>query len=212
MWNSLKPADGIIDLTSDVEMNEQKRCKPVASIVDLIVDVAEDEPKQSDDLKQAAPIKLENKVATNRRLTSKRPVPEMDSMPMDDLVEAHKRGKVVYREKWAPHEGHGNCRGLRGPCIMGRNGAAAPAGPSGYCDLCNLKDIKLLHEHGEGRLTHLLLQLAEPEASVALKRIHHKDAAVAKDLKHRMERARHRKSAHIVRRGPRGPYKKKGAE
>ncbi|CAE7231461.1 UBP23 [Symbiodinium sp. CCMP2456] len=85
--------------------------------------------------------------------------------------------------KWAPHEGHGSCRGLDMPCVMGIRGAAAPAGPSGLCDLCNLDDIVLLHQEGEGRLTHLLLQLASTEADLALARIAEVDADVAEDLR-----------------------------
>ena len=49
--------------------------------------------------------------------------------------------------------------------------ASAPAGPAGLCDLCNFADMETLMQHGKGRLTHLLNQLAAPEAGIALARI-----------------------------------------
>jgi len=113
--------------------------------------------------------------------------------------------------KWAPHDGHGSCRGLDMPCVMGIRGAAAPAGPNGLCDLCNLDDIVLLHEEGEGRLTHLLLQLASTEADLALARIAEVDAAVAEDLRMRMQRARRRKGPERPPPGVRGGYKGYGS-
>ncbi|CAE7461975.1 DOA4 [Symbiodinium microadriaticum] len=87
---------------------------------------------------------------------------------------AERRGGMLYGHKWAPHEGHGLCRGFEAPCVMGPSWSRAPAGPSGLCDLCNMDDLEVLHLHGGGRLTHLLLQLAEPEAGLALRRIEEK--------------------------------------
>ena len=77
------------------------------------------------------------------------------------------------------------------------------------CDLCNLEHIPDLHCHGQGRQTHLLMQLAEPEAELALDRIKEMASdSIATDLRARMRRARQRKSTERPRRGPRGPYKK----
>ena len=122
---------------------------------------------------------------------------------------AERRGGMLYGHKWAPHEGHGLCRGFEAPCVMGPSWSRAPAGPSGLCDLCNMDDLEVLHLHGGGRLTHLLLQLAEPEAGLALRRIEEKDRGIAESLRQRMQRARHRRGGNQAKRGPRGPYKKK---
>ena len=98
--------------------------------------------------------------------------------------------------QWAAHEGYGLCRGAVGPCTLGSNGSAAPAGSGGLCDLCNYRDLPDLHRHGQGRLTHLLLQLNPRKAKEVLERID--DAVgegIAADLRIRMARARQRKRA-----------------
>ncbi|CAE7786794.1 pif1 [Symbiodinium sp. CCMP2592] len=113
-------------------------------------------------------------------------------------------------DKWKHHEGHGLCRGVDGDCRMGSCGGRAPAGPSGWCDLCNLNDIPELHYQGGGRLTHLLLQLQESESELALKRIEdHIDADIAAECRERMERTRKRRAANRPVRRSRGTYKKK---
>ena len=124
-----------------------------------------------------------------------------------DAVAATGRGHA-FRERWLPHKGHGSCRNAA--CIFGLRGGVAPAGPAGLCDLCNFADMETLMQHGKGRLTHLLNQLAAPEAGIALARI--EDAMgedFANQLRARMQRSYNRKRADRPRRGPRGPYKKK---
>ena len=95
-------------------------------------------------------------------------------------------------------------------CIFGLRGGVAPAGPAGLCDLCNFADMETLMQHGKGRLTHLLNQLAAPEAGIALARIDDTmGEGFASQLRARMQRSHNRKRADRPRRGPRGPYKKK---
>ena len=112
--------------------------------------------------------------------------------------------------KWAPHEGNGFCRGLGKICCMGTGGRQAMAGPSGWCDLCNLNDLEDLILHGQGRLTHLLCQLQPAALLTAYRRIKRKlGAEVLADCKARVKRALQRKRSDRPRRGPRGPYKRK---
>ena len=136
---------------------------------------------------------------------------EMSSARGEGPAEAQpKRKRGSSFQQWAPHEGFGLCRGLDEPCTLGSNDQAAPAGPCGLCDLCNMEDLADLHRHGQGRLTHLLLQLAEPKANDVLERIDHMvGAGIAEDLRGRMRRAHQRKCIDRPRRTPRGPYKKK---
>ena len=91
---------------------------------------------------------------------------------------------------------------------MGAGGRPAAAGPSGLCDLCNLPDLPELHLFGQGRLTHLLLQLSPQQADVALRRIETMDGDVANELRYRMQRAWCHKNPNRPRRGARGPYRK----
>ena len=124
-------------------------------------------------------------------------------------VQPHRHeGRCFFQ--WAPHEGFGLCRGIDGPCTVGDNDQPAAAGCDGLCDVCNLDELPSLHRLGQGRLTHLLLQLTEEKAEVVLQRIQN---AVGEDLaverRRRMRRARHRKSADRPRRGLRGPYKRR---
>ena len=140
------------------------------------------------------------------------PVGNFKPVKTDNVAQCKKsnsRGKHLYEDKWAPHFGHGDCRGLDRACVMGERGGPAPAGPSGLCDLCNLPEIPLLHHHGQGRLTHLLLQLAPAESALALARIQEVDAVIAQECRQRLKRAHDRKRPDRPRRGPRGPYKKK---
>ena len=115
-------------------------------------------------------------------------------------------------QQWAPHEGWGLCRGLNGVCTLGENNQPANAGCDGLCDLCNVEDLPMLHRLGQGRLTHLLLQLSENKAEMVLARIRSMvDEDMAMDLRQRMARARRRKAADRPRRGRRGPYKSKSS-
>lgn len=185
------------------------KLKPADKVIDLVSDSEDEADKKEHQIELSVPVNPTPKKARSRRVTGKQTMAKSEPEHSDRPVPSTKRGYTMHRDKWAAHEGHGLCRGLDGPCIMGLHGAAATAGPSGWCDICNLSDLKELHEHGEGRLTHLLLQLAEPEATLALERIEQQDAGIANDLRARIRRARQRKSAARVKRGPRGPYKKK---
>ena len=79
---------------------------------------------------------------------------------------------------------------------------------TGLCDLRNLPDLPELHLFGQGRLTHLLLQLSPEQADVALRRIETMDGDIANELRYRMQRAWRRKDPNRPRRGARGPYRK----
>ena len=93
-------------------------------------------------------------------------------------------------QQWAPHEGWGLCRGLNGVCTLGENNQPANAGCDGLCDLCNVEDLPMLHRLGQGRLTHLLLQLSENKAEMVLARIRSMvDEDMAMDLRQRMARS-----------------------
>ena len=124
-------------------------------------------------------------------------------------VRPHRQGRWRFSQ-WAPRRGHGLCRGIDGPCTLGDDDQPAGAGVEGLCDLCNLSDMPFLHRHGQGRLTHLLLHLAPEKAELVLRRL---EAAEGEDLaaevRHRLQRARHRNRADRPRRGPRGPYKRR---
>ncbi|CAE7621678.1 pif1 [Symbiodinium sp. CCMP2592] len=226
MW-SLKPSDKVIDLLSDSEdakpqppmtddakaalmvLSHSEETKPQPTITDaskaaMMVPCDTDKPlppvtdAPEPSLMLEAPA-VKEVSSTGRRLRAKTCI----SKPTPPKVQGKNKRGEYFIQKWAAHEGHGFCKGLRGPCVMGIRGAAARAGPSGLCDLCNLNDIALLHHHGQGRLTHLLLQLAAPEADQALACISTVDNDIAKDLRHRMDRARHRKDPNRPRRGPR---------
>jgi len=113
--------------------------------------------------------------------------------------------------QWAPHHGHGLCKGFEGePCTLGEGGRRANAGVDGVCDLCNVKDMPLLHRHGQGRLTHLLLHVPPEKAELVLGRLQAAEGEeLAAEVRHRLERTRRRNRADRPRRGPRGPYKKR---
>ena len=114
---------------------------------------------------------------------------------------------IFLRDLWRPHDGHGSCRNAA--CVFGFLGGIAPAGPSGFCDLCDFEGMETLLHHGRGRLTHLLTQLAEPEAEIALARISSNlGESFADELRGRMQRSLKRKQPDRPRRGPRGPYMK----
>ena len=209
MWKKLTPADKIFDLTSDEDEVKQEPADDVQGFP---------APESSDSIEKTsavrcgagkrAAMKPEEAETAKTAVLKPEKVKTLETAVMKP-EKAERRGGMLYGHKWAPHEGHGFCRGTEGPCVMGVSGSRAPAGPSGLCDLCNLDDLEVLHLHGGGRLTHLLLQLAEPEAALALRRIEEKDRDIAESLRQRMQRAKHRRSGNRAKRGPRGPYKKK---
>ena len=190
MWSSLKPSAGVISLDSSSE----------------------------DEMKIAATSPEQQKTSARRVVGKKSPAEiaaaanrDAEVVPSNTPVPDKKnnRGQHFVQEKWGPHTGHGICRGADSPCVMGVRGAPASAGPSGYCDLCNLEDLELLHREGQGRLTHLLLQLAPAELAVALARLEAIDKDIAENCRRRMKRARDRKNPARAKRPARGPYKKR---
>ena len=218
MWN-LKPANRVIDLDSDSDHADDV---PVASFVNdssgKLYPLGICEPKDvQDELEQKTLPKSDSdgndmpakKIKKEPKKIKKEPGAAAKTDNMEKCNKSNGRGKRLYEDKWAPHAGHGVCRGSDGVCVMGERGGPAPAGPSGFCDLCNLPDIPLLHYHGQGRLTHLLLQLAPAERAMALARIEEVDASIAQQCRERMKRAHDKKRPDRPRRGPRGPYKKK---
>ena len=223
MWKQLQPADKIIDLTLEEDEVKQEEAAdteafPAAEGPDsgqkmsakrrITGKKAAMKPRGAETLKTAV-LKPE-KAETLKTVVLKPEKAEALKTAVMKPEKVERRGGMLYGHKWAPHEGHGLCRGADGPCVLGCNGSPAPAGPSGFCDLCNLDDLEVLHLHGGGRLTHLLLQLSEPEAGLALRRIEEKDRDIAESLRQRVQRARHRRGGNRTKRGPRGPYKKKG--
>ena len=121
----------------------------------------------------------------------------------------------IGKDVGASHNGHRAegmdfCRGIDGPCTLGDDDQPASAGVEGLCDLCNLSDMPFLHRHGQGRLTHLLLHLAPEKAELVLRRLQAAEGEdLAAEVRHRLQRARHRNRADRPRRGPRGPYKRR---
>ncbi|CAE7363736.1 pif1 [Symbiodinium sp. CCMP2592] len=192
MWK-LKPCATVIDL--DIECSEQKD----------VGNVTKEEKKTTSMLVKLEKSKLIHKKPINKKAViqgDKEKRPLFTAAP----AAASNRGACL-RDHWAPHQGHGLCRNPA--CIFGEFGKAATAGPAGLCDLCNFSDMKELLEHGQGRLTHLLLELPETESNIALSRIKHEvGESFVQELRSRMQRARARKRADRPRRGPRGPYKK----
>ena len=81
------------------------------------------------------------------------------------------RGHAL-REQWAPHVGFGRCGGVGSQiCQFGNMGAPAAAGPDGRCDLCDADNLKDLYNHFEGRITHLLRELAPDVLPKGIKRV-----------------------------------------
>ena len=188
MWN-LKPSKDVIDLCSDSEKDIEQKSAGESLQDEAVESEAVTEPESEN----VVPVKRVKK----------------EKIEKSNSHKSEGRGKFIYQEKWGPHQGHGRCRGLGYGCVMGERGGPAFAGPSGYCDLCNIADLPLLHQHGQGRLTHLLLELTSAQCDLALSRIEEQDKTMAAECRARLQRARHRRRPDRPRRGPRGPYKKK---
>jgi len=152
-----------------------------------------------DDAETPSPPPPASLPSVRRRVKLERPDrPKVEQQP-------HERPAKFLSLMYAPHEGHGDCRGRdECPCVFGEFSSPAPAAPGGLCDLCDEDMIATLHQSLPGRLTHLLNALAAPADGRAFEYVRTAlGTEIEQEYRDRVARARHRKDPARPRRGSR---------
>ncbi|CAE7469998.1 pif1 [Symbiodinium sp. CCMP2592] len=191
----LKSSVTIVDLCDDQETVKLETAAPRVAV------------SQAEDAHGA-----DKKMAKLEAVVSKNEVPVKREKQERATVERKPtaRGKYLM---YAPHEGHGVCRGKPGhPCVFGHMSSPAMAAPSGLCDLCDPTMIATLSESLPGRLTYLLKNVDTSASGRAFEYVQSAlGVEMANEYRARVDRARQRQNPARVRRAARGPYRKREA-